>query len=314
MDREKPNNGESPPQDIVITTEQQEQSVQDRVAIGANIVYEAIRREGDEELKRSNSALAWSGLAAGLSMGISFIVEGLLKAYLPEQQWARLVSSLGYSVGFLMVVLGRQQLFTENTLTVVLPVMIRRNTEVFVDVLRLWSVVLATNLLGTCLFAACIAKINLFDPDIVQALTDIGVAHTGSTFALVFVRAIFAGWLIAMMVWLLPGSESGRLHIVIILTYVIGLGQFNHIIAGSTTLFYLIWRGALSWGAYFSTFFVPTLLGNIVGGVALVAAVGHGQVVSGKESEEKSGKPSKKQRGRKAPVYAFNPNRPSGQV
>lgn len=315
MDREKPNSGESPPQDV-ISTQQEEQSVQDRVAIGANIVYEAIRREGEDELKRPNSALAWSGLAAGLSMGISFIVEGLLKAYLPQQHWTPLVSRLGYSVGFLMVVLGRQQLFTENTLTVVLPVMSRRTAQVFAQVLRLWSVVLVTNLLGTCLFAACVARIHLFDPDTVQALTDIGVSHTGAAFSTVFIRAIFAGWLIAMMVWLLPGAESARVYIIIILTYVIGLGQFNHIIAGSTTLFYLVWRGALSWGAYFWTFFVPTLLGNIVGGVALVAALGHGQVVGGKDLEQRpsSGKSAKKDQGRKTRVYAFNPKRPSGQV
>ena len=316
MDREKPNSGESPPQDAVISTEQEEQSVQDRVAIGAHIVYEAIRREGEEELKRSNSALAWSGLAAGLSMGISFIVEGLLRAYLPQQHWTPLVSRLGYSVGFLMVVLGRQQLFTENTLTVVLPVMIRRTAQVFGQVLRLWSVVLVTNLLGTCLFAACVARIHLFDPDVVQALTDIGVSHTGAAFSTVFVRAIFAGWLIAMMVWLLPGAESARVYIIIILTYVIGLGQFNHIIAGSTTLFYLVWRGALSWGVYFWTFFVPTLLGNIVGGVALVAALGHGQVVGGKDSEQRPspGSRQKKERSPQSRVYAFNPKRRSGQV
>ncbi len=112
---------EGPAAEGTITTEVEEKQVEERVAIGAHVVYETIRREGEEELARPAAALAWSGLAAGLSMGFSFVAEALIQNRLPERPWARLVSSLGYSVGFLIVVLGRQQLFTENTLTVILP-------------------------------------------------------------------------------------------------------------------------------------------------------------------------------------------------
>jgi formate/nitrite transporter FocA (FNT family) len=111
----------------------------------------------------------------------------------------------------------------------------------------------------------------------------IGASHLGSSFWIVFVRAVFAGWLIALMVWLLPGAESARVSIIIIITYLITLGGFNHIIAGSTTMFYLVLMKSISWGTYFTNFFFPTLLGNIVGGVSLVAALGHAQVVGGKE-------------------------------
>jgi formate-nitrite transporter family protein len=84
------------------------------------------------------------------------------------------------------------------------------------------------------------------------------------------------------MVWLLPGAESARVSIIIILTYVVGLGGFNHIVAGSTTMFFLVINHSLTWVDYFFRFFLPTLLGNIVGGVTLVAALGHAQVVGGK--------------------------------
>ena len=267
----------------VISTREEEKRVEDRVAINAQVVYETIRREGEEELARPNAALAWSALAAGLSMGISFVAEALIKAHLPDQTWAPLVSRLGYSVGFLVVILGRQQLFTENTLTVILPLMQRADLRTLLRVLRLWIVVLSANLVGTCLFATCIAKITLFDPATVRALTDLGVAHTGTPFQIVFVRAIFAGWLIALMVWLLPGAESARVGIIIILTYLVGLGGFNHIVAGSTTVFFLVISHSLTWGQYFLRFFLPTLLGNILGGVTLVAALGHAQVVGGRD-------------------------------
>lgn len=267
----------------VISTEREEKRVEDRVAINAHVVYESIRREGEEELARPNAALAWSALAAGLSMGISFIAEALLRAHLPNQPWAPLVYSFGYSIGFLVIVLGRQQLFTENTLTAILPLMQHRNSQTLMRVLQLWTVVLSANLLGTCLFAACVAKIALFDPAVVRALTEIGAAHTGLPFGLVFVRAIFAGWLIALMVWLLPGAESARVSIIIILTWLVGLGRFNHIVAGSTTVFFMVWTHSATWGEYFARFFVPTLLGNIIGGVTLVSALGHAQVVGGRE-------------------------------
>ncbi len=265
----------------VVSTPDEEKRVEERVAINAHVVYEAIRREGEQELSRPNSALAWSALAAGLSMGLSFLAEALLRAHLPDQSWTPLLSRAGYAVGFLVVVLGRQQLFTENTLTVILPLMQSAKGSTFLNVLRLWAVVLLANLLGTYLFALCVAKTALFDPRVVKAFTDIGVAHTGANFNTAFVRAIFAGWLIALMVWLLPGADSSRVSIVIIITYLVGLGGFNHIVAGSTTLFFLIVRHSLSWTQYVSGFFVPTLLGNIIGGVTLVSSLAHAQVVGG---------------------------------
>lgn len=260
----------------------EKQQVEDRVAIGVNVVYEAIRLEGEEELQRTAAALAWSALAAGLSMGFSFIAEALLASHLPDRPWRPLLSKTGYCVGFLVVILGRQQLFTENTLTVILPLLLKRTRLISERVARLWVVVLISNLVGTLLFAFFIAHVNLFPADVQKELAQIGMAHLDASVATVFVRAIFAGWIIALMVWLLPGAEGSRVIIIILLTYLVGLGDFAHIVAGSTTLFYLISIHYLSWGYYFLHFFLPTLSGNIIGGVSLVAALGHAQVLSGK--------------------------------
>jgi formate-nitrite transporter family protein len=261
----------------------EEQQVQKRVAISAHVVHETIRREGEDELQRSSSALAWSGFAAGLSMGFSLIAEGLLAAFMPKAAWAPLVSKLGYSMGFLIVVLGRQQLFTETTLTAVLPLFARRDMKTAMGTLRLWGIVLATNLVGTYLFALTVARVPIFSPQIYASMMDVSRGGAEGGLGVIFVRAIFAGWLIALMVWLLPAAESARVSIIIILTYVIGLGGFNHVIAGSVKMLFLVVRGAASWPDFFLKFFVPTLLGNIVGGVSLVAFLGHAQVAAGSE-------------------------------
>jgi formate-nitrite transporter family protein len=268
-----------------VKTRIEEKQIRERVAIGAHVVHETIRREGREELKRSSAALAWSALAAGLSMGFSLVAEGLLAAYLPNSQWTPLLSKLGYSVGFLIVVLGRQQLFTETTLTAVLPLLSERNAKAAFSMVRLWSVVLGANVVGTYLFALFVGRVPIFPPHIQESLIEVSKGGADASFGVVFARAIFAGWLIALMVWLLPAAESARVSIIIIITYLIGLGGFNHVIAGSTKQLLLVVTSIETWGSYFGRFFVPTLLGNIVGGVSLVAFLGHAQVVAGSESE-----------------------------
>jgi len=267
-----------------IHTRAEEKKVEERLAISPSVVYETIRREGEEEFDRTSSALAWSGLAAGLSMGFSLVAEAVLTAYLPHATWEPLISKFGYCVGFLIVILGRQQLFTETTLTVILPLLAKPGWGKILSVLRIWSVILASNLFGTFLFAAVVGRIAIFDPVIHQALEQVSREGLGSAFSTILVRAIFAGWLIALTVWLLPAADSSRVSIIIILTYLIGIGGFSHVIAGSTKMLYLVVTGAESWGSYVLRFLIPTLLGNIIGGVSLVAFLGHAQVVGGKES------------------------------
>src|SRR3954447_4524031 len=145
-----------------------------RSAPSGKVVYKAILKEGEEELDRATAALFWSGLAAGLSMGFSMIAEGLLSAHLPHAPWRPLVAKLGYSVGFLIVVLGRQQLFTENTLTPVLPLLKRKDRTTAANVVRLWGVVLAANLLGALAVAVAVAHTEAFNPDTRAAFAEIG--------------------------------------------------------------------------------------------------------------------------------------------
>ena len=265
--------------------ESEQREAEQRSSPSGKIVYKAILKEGVEELARPSSALFWSGLAAGLSMGFSFITEGLLYSLLPDAPWRPLVSKLGYSVGFLIVILGRLQLFTENTLTPILPLLRHKDARTAANVLRLWAVVLTANLIGGLAVAVALAKTNAFDPHIQASFTEIGHKAMEHGFGTVLLRGIFGGWLIALLVWLLPFSESARVWVIIIITYTIGLGHFSHVIAGSVETFALASAGEKTWPAVLGGFVVPSLIGNAIGGLTLVATLNHAQVVSGGESE-----------------------------
>jgi formate/nitrite transporter FocA (FNT family) len=260
---------------------EEQKKAEEEESLNANITYEATRREGDKELSRTPSALFWAAVAGGLSMGFSFVAEGLLRAHLPDAEWRPLIAKLGYPVGFLIISLGSQQLFTENTITPIVPLLVARTTEMLKRVGMLWIVVLIGNLLGAYAFASLVGLTDAFDPRVHVAFAAIGHEALRSGFATTFVRGIFAGWLIALLVWMMPAASSEQVKVIVVMTYLVGLGGFAHIIVGSVEVFYLVVTGAVSVNTYFIGFMAPALLGNIVGGLTLVTALNHAQVVAG---------------------------------
>ena len=262
-------------------SEEEIRDAESRTSVSAAVIHEAIRKDGDEELQRPMSALAWSGLAAGMSMGFSFLAEGLFRSHLPDAPWRPLVVNLGYPVGFLIVVIGRQQLFTENTLTAIIPLLARRNFSTLVSVMRLWAVVLAANIVGAHLFAWALAVTPVANAETQTALTDLARMAADVTSGTAILRGSPAGWLIAMVVWMRAAENTGRTLIIIILTYIVGLAGLTHIIAGSVEVLFLVAKGQLAWWSYVSGYMAPTLIGNIIGGTALVSALNHAQVVAG---------------------------------
>jgi formate-nitrite transporter family protein len=269
-------------------TEKQRQEAEERTSVSANVVHEAIRHDGEEELNRPVSALAWSGFAAGLSMGFSFVAQALFRAHLPDQPWRPLIINLGYPLGFLIVIIGRQQLFTENTLTAIIPLLARRNSTTFVRVLQLWAVVLAANLVGAHLFAWVVGNTPMFKPEAQAAMLSLAKEAADVSFGAAVLRGIFAGWLIAMVVWMLAAIDTGRIMVIVILTYIVGLAGLTHIIAGAVEVLFLPMVGAKSWMAVAWGYMLPTLIGNSIGGVSLTAALNHAQVVAGMQGKKKS--------------------------
>ena len=259
----------------------EQREANERKAPSGKVLYRTTMQEGEMELKRSTAALFWSGLAAGLSMGFSMIAQGLLNHYLPDAPWRPLVATFGYSMGFLIVILARQQLFTENTLTPILPLLAKKDLETLLNVFRLWGVVLSANLIGALLLAVVAMHSSAFDDSVKAEFVKMGQQAMSHDFGTTLLRGIFAGWVIALMVWLLPFAESARVWVIILMTYLVGIAHFSHIIAGSIEVFSVAAAGQASWGAVLGGFVVPALLGNILGGVTLVAVLNHAQVVAG---------------------------------
>lgn len=244
----------------------------------ALVIHEVVREEGEEAMDRTAGALIMSALAAGLSMGFSFLVQAVLQSSLPVAPWRPLVASFGYTIGFVIVILGRQQLFTESTLSAVLPVLTRRDLKTIAKTARLWGLVLFANLAGTLIFAALLQITGVFSDDVVRELGELAMQPFAGGFLVTIVRALFAGWLIALMVWLLPSARSARLMTILLITYVVGISRLSHIIAGSVEAAYAVMTGVATVQDYLWKFFVPTLIGNMLGGISLVAIINHGSI------------------------------------
>ncbi|WP_297837063.1 formate/nitrite transporter family protein [Pseudomonas sp.] len=253
----------------------------------AAVLHETIRLQGDKELERSVAALWWSALAAGLTMGLSLMAMGLFNANLPAGDTSKVIASLGYSAGFLAVILARQQLFTENTITAVLPVMSKPTLNNFGRLLRLWGVVLVGNLSGTLLVAYVMLHLPIFDAKTDVAFLDIGRKVMENNVSQMFSKGIVSGWMIATMVWMIPSMESAKMWIIILITYLMALGDFTHIVVGSAEVSYLVFAGQLPWKDFWLTFAGPTLAGNIIGGSFIFTLISHAQIrsESGKHAE-----------------------------
>lgn len=247
--------------------------------VPSSVIFEALRREGDHELSRPASALWWSGVAAGVAISTSVLCKGFLASILPEADWALGVSNLGYTVGFLIVILGRMQLFTENTITPILPLFLAPTRSCFYRTARLWGIVLTANLVG-CIAAALVLVYGHIVPDVrFDGILAISRHYADATPFEHFAWGIPAGFLIAALVWILPRMESaGEVLMIVIVAYMIGLGGMSHVVAGSTELFILVAQGELGIATALFGGILPALAGNVLGGTGIFAALTYAQV------------------------------------
>lgn len=259
--------------------EREAEAAEDRASLPTAVIYEIVRKRGAEEMARPAVSLWWSGVAAGLSISFSLLAQTILQAHLPDAPWRELVTSAGYSVGFLMVVLAGQQLFTENTITAVLPVMADFNVRNLWRMARMWAIVWIANTVGT-LFAALFCTFTpVLAPELLSGMLDISGEMMRYGWIEMFFKAISAGFLVATIVWLIPSAQSAAFWVVMLLTSIISAGGFVHIVAGSVEAFLLVANGQLGVGSMLVDFVIPALLGNIVGGTALFALIAYAQVM-----------------------------------
>jgi formate-nitrite transporter family protein len=249
----------------------------------AHEIYVQVARNGRQELERSARGLAISGLAGGMMMGLTALSMSIVHAQLGDGPVASFIAYLLYPIGFIAVIVGRSQLFTENTLYPVALVLAERK-HVW-KTLRLWTIVLVSNLVGAFCFALLAVKTEALKPEYVAAMSKIGVEAVNVSSSHAFWSAVIGGWMIALVAWLVSGSHSvtGSVMLIWLLAFVVGIGHFAHSIATSGEILAAVLNHATSYSAYFQWLWLA-VLGNICGGVLLVTLLEYGQVKGGDES------------------------------
>ncbi len=209
-------------------TEREVENIEEPTQLRTPVVYEVVRRQGDEELSRPLTSLWWWGLAAGLSISFSLFAQAARRVPVPEAEWRPLIEAMGYPVGFLMVILSRQQLFTENTITVVLPVIHKPSMRNLRRLARLWCVVFLANMAGTLIAAAFCSFAPALPPETRDAMLEISREMMANSFSHMFFKGIASGFLIATMAWAIPSADTAKFHIIALMTYLIAIGGFTH--------------------------------------------------------------------------------------
>jgi formate-nitrite transporter family protein len=243
----------------------------------ANEIFDAALENARGELGRSVRKLAFSGMAGGITMGLTGLAVACVRSLVGSGGWHDLVSFLVYPIGFISVIIGRSQLFTENTLYPVVLVLDERRG--IVRTLRLWGVVFASNVAGAYLFALLVAKSSALRPDILGQLVQLGVEATAASPSQFFWSGIIGGWLIALVAWTVTASHwtIGQLAIIYLLTFVVGIGHFAHCIASSCEIITAVLAGPVHAATYWHWLAMATL-GNICGGVFIVSLLNYAQV------------------------------------
>lgn len=243
-------------------------------------ILEQVVRNGREELDRSTKALAFSGIAGGFAMGLTGLSVAVVRAALGHDPGSEFVAQLFYPMGFIAVVIGRAQLFTENTLYPV--VLVLEDPRWIGNTLRLWSVVFGCNVLGALAFALIAERTAALNPKAAQELIVLGTSAIAGNASFFFWSGIIGGWLIALVAWMVSASHwtIGQIAVVWLLTFIVGIGGFSHCIATSGEILAAVVTGNLGSGMYFHWLLFATL-GNIVGGVTIVTLLNYGQVHAG---------------------------------
>lgn len=254
-------------------------------------IHHNILEPARKEMRRPTLSLLMSALASGLVIGFSFLASAFA-AGTAAPAYAHAAASAAYPLGFIFVVMARSELFTENTLTPVIPFLEHRDRDTFLHLVRMWVLLLIGNLVGAGIFAWALARTGMVETSLHRHLLEIAQTTTEGGFGRVLYAGVFAGWLIALLSWLLASTQSSATQVAFVwlCTAPIAALHFRHSIAGAVEAFYRAAAGDAAWGRMLGEFVVPAVVGNAIGGVLLVALLNYGQVVADKE--EHGGEPA----------------------
>ena len=259
-------------------TPKERRQVSQHRRLSAVAVYSVVRRDGEEELQRPLQSLWWSGIAAGIGISTSVLAQGMLHRFMFDHPYRVPIEYLGYTLGFILVIVSRLQLFTENTISVILPLLSEPTLYKLWRTARLWVVVFAANMVGTFFTAFITIYFETADPVNTMAMLEVSRRFAEHAPLDALLNGIPAGFYIAAIVWMLPSVKGSEVVVIGIFTYLIAAGGFTHVIVGATEVFLLILAAELDIGRAAFGLILPTLVGNVIGGTGLFALLAWGQV------------------------------------
>lgn len=259
-------------------TKQERVQVEENSPAPAKVVHASISKQGEEELDRPPSSLFWSAVAAGVAIMASISVSGALRSVLPDASWREAIVAFGYPVGFLIVVLGRMQLFTEQTVVATLPFAREPTMRNAGRVARLWSLVFAGNVLGTAAVTALSAYGHVQTREMLDGMIAVASRLLDRGPVETMTQAIPAGFIMASVAWIRSADKVSGFGVLFVLTWAISLCGFAHVVAGAAEAFLLMWTGHATPGWVAGGLLLPALIGNIIGGTGLFAVLAHAQV------------------------------------
>jgi formate/nitrite transporter FocA (FNT family) len=260
-------------------------TIRDRFS--ADEIFQRIIVAADEEMTSGTRELYFSGLAAGFAITVTFLLYASLYASTGGDP---IMSALLYPLGFIFIILGDYQLYTENTLP---PVALTLERLASVpSLLRIWGVVLVANLSGGLLGALALSTTSVLSPEAAAAAGGFAQKAIETPWWTLFSKAVFAGLIVAGVVWVdysLRDSIS-RLALVYVAFLAIPFGNLYHVVVSATEMLFLVFNGELALTVGIWEFVLPVLLGNSIGGVVLVTVVNYFQTTERRlESARKEG-------------------------
>lgn len=248
-------------------------AVRDRFS--SNEIFQRVLASAGEEIATGKQELFFSGLAAGFAITLTFLGHAAVGVYFPENE---ALAALLYPLGFLYIILGRYQLYTENTLPPVALVLSRLASLPLL--FRVWGIVLFGNLIGAGLGAFVLANSHVLSAEAMR--TGAGFARHGLklTWWDVFFKALFAGWLVGGVVWLDHAARDtiARFFLIYIAFYTIAATELYHVVTTACDALYYVFYAGGGVVRVFSELWLPVFLGNTIGGVFLVALVNYAQI------------------------------------
>jgi formate/nitrite transporter FocA (FNT family) len=266
-----------PDHEKALTPEEREK-VEENSPPGAKVVHASVSKQGNEELDRPVSSLFWSAVAAGIAIMVTLWIGGALHHHTPPAPWRDAIVALAYPFGFLIVVLGRMQLFTEQTVVAILPLAREKTAHNFMRVARLWSVVFTGNVLGAAFMSLLAARAHLQSDEVLDGMLAVAAKLGEHSWLETMTLAIPAGFIMAAVAWIRSAEDQFGFWIVVALTLAIGLGGFTHVVVGAAEAFLMLWRGETGIAWVLGGFLLPALIGNVIGGTGLFALLAHAQV------------------------------------